>query len=240
MKKKRFRVRFDWYLESFLVPFILSRREDSETDDSETDESTRYSESEILSVVLAAAEQKDSQQINVHAATAAFRLLLEQIDEVNARRRKRISKELVDYFRYRFLEIIGYGHSYVVSDGRYKKSRELDLNELFGVPRQRGREKDVSLFQRLDTAYQIQQGIDAAARAGEKRSFTSIAREVSKRTHCEERTARNRYHEFADVLKIFDQDRFFEWKKDLKAEYVIFQSRLKCEKRKKRKKRSGK
>ena len=229
MGKKRYRLRLDWYLRSFLVPFILSRR-----DDSETAESTRYSESEILSVVLAAAEHKDSQQINVHAATAAFRLLLEQIDQVNARRRDQISKELVDYFRPRFLEIIIYGHSYVVSDGRYRKPRELDLNKLFGVPRQRGREKDVSLFQRLDTAYQMQDLMDSAARTGKQLSFTGIARQVGKRMHCEERTARNRYHEFADLLKIFDQDRFFEWKENLKSEYAIFRERLKNAKRKKR------
>lgn len=223
MKKKRFRVRFDWYLRSFLVPFLLSRRTDQQAT-----ESTRYSESEMLSVILDTAKDKDSQQINVHAATAAFRLLLEEIDQVNARRRKRISKELVDYFRPRFLEIIVYGHSYVVSDGRYRKPRELDLNALFRVPRERGREKDVSLFQRLDTAYQMQQGMDAAKRAGKRWSFTSVSKQVSKQIHCGEKTARNRYNEFTNILKIFDQDRFFQWRKSLNAEHAILKSRLKC------------
>ena len=169
MKKKRSRIRFDWYLRSFLVPFLLGRRADPQTA-----ESTRYSESEILSVVLDAAEHENSGQINVHAATAAFRLLLEQIDEVNAGHRKNISKKLVNYFRPRFLEIIVYGHSYVVSDGRYRMPRELDLNTLFGVPRKRGREKDVSLFQRLDTAYRVQHRMDAAERAGKTLSLTSL------------------------------------------------------------------
>ena len=223
MKKKRFRVRFDWYLRSFLVPFLLSRRTDRQAT-----ESTRYSESEMLSVILAAAEHEDSKQINVHAATAAFRLLLEQIEEVNARRRKRISEELVDYFRPKFLEIIVYGHSYVVSDGRYMTPRELDLNALFGVPRKRGREEDVSLFQRLDTAYRIQHRMDAAVRAGKELSFTSIARQVSERVHCTEKTARNRYNEFANILKIFDRDKVFQWRKSLNAEHAILKSRLKC------------
>ena len=136
-------------------------------------------------------------------------------------------KKLVNYFRPRFLEIIVYGHSYVVSDGRYRMPRELDLNTLFGVPRKRGREKDVSLFQRLDTAYRVQHRMDAAERAGKTLSLTSIARQVSKRIHCGERTARDQYREFANILKIFDQDRFFEWKKNLKSEYAIFRERLK-------------
>ena len=142
--------------------------------------------------------------------------------------RSGISKELVDYFRPRFLEIIVYGHSYVVSDGRYRKPRELDLNALFRVPRERGREKDVSLFQRLDTAYQMQQGMDAAKRAGKRWSFTSVSKQVSKQIHCGEKTARNRYNEFTNILKIFDQDRFFQWRKSLNAEHAILKSRLKC------------
>ena len=147
----RYRIRVDLFLNYFIVPLLKRRKAASLTGPTE-----RPNHDEMIHAVVRAAETETRDAFRVHAATAAFRLLLEEINDINEGRRRKFSEGLMTYFLPKFLNIVLSGHSYVVTDEETDDSgverigrtpKNLDLYEIFNLQALTGKAPRYYAFQ---------------------------------------------------------------------------------------------
>ena len=133
----RYRIRVDLFLNYFITPLLKRRKAASRSEPTEP-----LNRDETIRAVVCAAETDTRKEFRVHAATAAFRLLLEEINDINGGVRSKFSEDLMTYFLPKFLKIVLFGHSYVVTDettedsgtkGIDRTPKELDLYEVFNM-----------------------------------------------------------------------------------------------------------
>ena len=74
----RYRIRVDLFLNYFIVPLLKRRKAASKSKPTES-----RNQDETIRAVVRAAETETRDEFRVHAATAAFRLLLEEINDIN-------------------------------------------------------------------------------------------------------------------------------------------------------------
>ena len=181
----RYRIRVDLFLNFFIAPFLKRRKAASRTKPTE-----RPNHDEMIHAVVRAAETETRDEFRVHAATAAFRLLLEEINDINGGIRGRFSEDLMTYFLPKFLEIVLLGHSYVVTDEKTDESgmkriertpKELDLYKIFNLQALTGKAPDTTLFNRLKAVALIRQEKEKREAIGEKVSIETICGDLAER-----------------------------------------------------------
>ena len=181
----RYRIRVDLFLNYFIVPLLKRRKAASLTGPTE-----RPNHDEMIHAVVRAAETETRDAFRVHAATAAFRLLLEEINDINEGRRRKFSEGLMTYFLPKFLNIVLSGHSYVVTDEETDDSgverigrtpKNLDLYEIFNLQALTGKAPDTTLFNKLKAVALIRQEKEERRKAGKMDSIETICGDLADR-----------------------------------------------------------
>ena len=181
----RYRIRVDLFLNYFIVPLLKRRKAASLTEPTE-----RPNHDEMIHAVVRAAETETRHEFRLHAATAAFRLLLEEINDINGGRRSKFSEDLMTYFLPKFLKIVLTGHSYVVTDEETDDSvtkeiertpKKLDLYEIFNMQALTGKAPDTTLFNKLKAVALIRQEKEERRKAGKMDSIETICGDLEDR-----------------------------------------------------------
>ena len=120
MKIKRLRLSANLHV--LLLPLLTLRRKSGKRS------GLAPSDSDLAKTIVQSASSDANDSSRVHAACAAFAQLLFELDEVHNGQKTRISEDLLEYFRPKFLAIATYGLAHVVCSRTELKDRRPDLN----------------------------------------------------------------------------------------------------------------